>query len=389
MAPSDLSPISVTPAIAPAAPVGVGGVSPAATRPTAEVVAAASQLAAQVTATLTEDLVVNLPTAPQPTALTAMVSQAATQQDGLAPLLADLAVAVNSPAMPAEARATAAQILAAQIPLGADVTAEQLRSAAQGSGVFLEAGLAEAVVNGDEVAPANLQQDLKALLLQLSSELAPLIEGPSLPRPAASVANPPNSTALRGSADQLEPPVGGGPTTGQAAVRASLDAQTGADVLVRTLQQEAQGALARVQLSQAASVSQPGQPGQPSQTTRWMFEVPIATPAGAGVAQFEISRDGRGPAAGNGEPEPSWRARFSVNVAPSGPVHADVMLGNGRARVTLMAEDAVARQALDAHQDELTQALAAEHGADVAVRIIGGAPPRPRQPAGQLVDRRS
>jgi len=383
MAPSDISPISATPAIAPAATVGVGGVSAAATRPTAEVAAGASQLAAQVTATLTEDLVVNLPTAPQPSALMAMVGEAATQQDSLAPLLADLAVAVNSPAMPADARATAGQILAAQIPLGADVTAEQLRSAAQGSGVFLEAGLAEAVVNGDEVAPANLLQDLKALLLQLSSELAPLIEGPSLPRPTAQTAATPGVTAPRSSPDQLEPPVGGGPTTGQAAVRASLDTQTGADVLVRTLQQEAQGALARVQLSQAASV------GQPGQTTRWMFEVPIATPAGAGVAQFEISRDGRGPGAGNGEPEPSWRARFSVNVAPSGPVHADVMLGNGRARVTLMAEDAGARQALDAHQDELTQALAAEHGADVAVRIIGGAPPRPQQPAGQLVDRRS
>jgi len=390
MAPSDISPISATPAVSPVATVGVGAISPAAPRPTAEVAAAASQLAAQVTATLTEDLGVTLPTAPPPpSALTAMVGQAATQQDSLAPLLADLAVAVNSPAMPADARATAAQILAVQTPLGADVTAGQLRSAAQGSGVFLEAGLAAAVVGGDEVAPPNLQQDLKALLLQLSSELAPLIEGPSLPRPAASVANPPSATVLRGSTSQLEPPVGGGPTTGQAAARASLDVQTSADVLVRTLQQEAQGALARVQLSQAASVSQPGQTGQTSQTTRWMFEVPIATPAGAGVAQFEISRDGRGSGGGASEAEPSWRARFSVNVAPSGPVHADVMLGNGRARVTLMAEDAIARQALDAHQDELTQALAAEHGADVAVRIIGGAPPRPQQPAGQLVDRRS
>jgi hypothetical protein len=392
MAPSDISSIGATPAVSPVGAVGVAGVGAAAPRPTAEVAAAASQLAAQVTATLTEDLGVTLPTAPPPSALTAMVGQAATQQDSLAPLLADLAVAVNSPAMPADARATAAQILAVQTPLGPDVTAEQLRSAAQGSGVFLEAGLADAVVNGDQVAPANLQQDLKALLLQLSSELAPLIEGPSLPRPAATVANPPSATALRGSTNQLEPPVGGGPTTGQAAARASLDVQTSADVLVRTLQQEAQGALARVQLSQAASVSQSAQPGQTSQTgqtTRWMFEVPIATPAGAGVAQFEISRDGRGPGGGASEAEPSWRARFSVNVAPSGPVHADVMLGNGRARVTLMAEDTVAREALDAHQEELTQALAAEHGADVAVRIVGGAPPRPQQPAGQLVDRRS
>jgi hypothetical protein len=378
MAPaSDISAIGAAPAIAPVAAAGVAAVSATVLRPASDAAAIAGQLVAEVTASLTE----SLPTAPPPSALTAMVGQAATQQDSLAPLLADLAVAVNAPAMPADARATAAQILAAQTPLGADVTAQQLRSAAQGSGVFLEAGLAAAVVSGGEAPTANLQLDLKALLLQLSSELAPFIAGPAPARPAAP-ATPLRGPAVRASTDQLEPPVGGGPITGQPAARASLDAQAHTDLLVRTLQQEAQGALARVQLSQAASVERSGE------TTRWMFEVPIATPGGAGVAQFEISRDGHGPSAGGEAAEPSWRARFSVNVAPSGPVHADVMLGKGRARVTLMAEDAAARQALDAHRDELTEALAAEQ-ADVAVRVIGGAPPRPQQPAGQLVDRRS
>lgn len=378
MAPaSDISAIGAAPAIAPVAAAGVAAVSATVLRPASDAAAIAGQLVAEVTATLTE----NLPTAPQPSALTAMVGQAATQQDSLAPLLADLAVAVNAPAMPADARVTAAQILAAQTPLGADVTAEQLRSAAQGSGVFLEAGLAAEIVSGDQAAPVNLQLDLKALLLQLSNELAPFIAGPAPARPAAPT-TPLRGTAARGSTDQLEPPVGGGPITGQPAARASLDAQAHTDLLVRTLQQEAQSALARVQLSQAASVERSGE------TTRWMFEVPIATPGGAGVAQFEISRDGHGPGAGSEAAEPSWRARFCVNVAPSGAVHADVMLGRGRARVTLMAEDVAARQALDAHRDELTEALAAEQ-ADVAVRVIGGAPPRPQQPAGQLVDRRS
>jgi hypothetical protein len=108
---------------------------------------------------------------------------------------------------------------------------------------------------------------------------------------------------------------------------------------VRTLQQEAEGALARIQLSQAASVERGGE------TTRWLFEVPIATPAGTAIAQFEISRDGRG---GQRDTEPSWRARFSVDTPSSGPVHADVMLGHGRARVVLTAEDDDARAALTA-----------------------------------------
>ena len=366
-------------------PVASLAVASAASAPQAasDVASVTSRLVAEVTATLTEDLPGSLPTAPPSAALTTMVGQAATQQQSLAPLLADLAVAVTSPAMPADARATAVQILAAQTPLDADVTAQQLQSAAQSSGVFLEASLAASLANGEAAAPVDVQQDLKALLLQLTSELAPFVQAPAQAKAsAATLAPSQRGVAVRGASEPLEPPVGGGPTTGQSAARPTLDPQAHTEMLVRTLQQEAQGALARVQLSQAASVERSGE------TTRWMFEIPIATPGGAGVAQFEISRDGRGP--GNGDAaEPSWRARFSINAAPSGPVHADVLLGKGRARVTLMAEHDAAQAALAAHQDELAQALAAEQGPDVAVRVIGGAPPRPQRPAGQLVDRRS
>ena len=364
--------MSIGPAIAPTAGLAVA-TAVSAPQPASDVSITAGQLQAEVTADLAEPV----PASAQPSALSAMVSEAVTRQDGLAPLLADLAVAVNAPALPDDARATAVQILSSQTALGADITAEALKSAAQGSGVFLEASVAAAVL-APEHAPPNLQVDLKALLLQLASELAPLFEGPTLTRPAGNAATAAPSRAL---SSKLEPPVAGGPTAGQPAARATLpQAQT--EILARALQDEAQGALARVQLSQAASVPKAGEP------TRWLFEIPIATPGGAGIAQFEISRDGRGPS-GGGAAEPAWRARFSINVAPSGPVHADVMLGKNRARVTLMAEDAGARQALEAHQAELVAALAAEEGPDVAVRIIGGAPPRPQQPPGQLLDRRS
>lgn len=376
--PSDIAPISAPiSATSPSAPVTGLALANAATalQPTAT----AAAITAQVMADLTETLAQDLP-APAASPLSVMVGEAATQQEGLAPLLADLAVAVNSPAMPPAARAVAAQILAAQAPLGADVTAGELRTAAQNSGVFLEAALANVVASGADTPPLALQQDLKALLLQLTNELAPLVQGPAPSGPANSPA--PRATSTRASPNQLEPPVSGGPTAGQPAARPSVDFQTHAEALAQALQREAQGALARVQLSQAASVEKAGE------TTRWMFEVPIATPDGAGIAQFEISRDGHRTANGAAV-EPSWRARFSVNAAPGGPVHADVMLGAGRARVTLMAEDPAARATLEAHQSELAQALAAEQGPDVAVRIVGGAPPRPEQPPGQLVDRRS
>jgi len=376
VASADISPVSVGAVMASTSGLAVAA-GASAPIPAAEAQAIAAQVTADVTA-LTE----NLPVAAPPSAVATMVSEAATQQDGLAPLLANLAVAVTSSELPQAAQATAAQILAVQTPLGADVTAGQLRAAAQSSGVFLEADLAAAIVQG-QAAPAAMQQDLKALLLQLAGELAPLLEGAPQPRAATSAPGSQQRAVapLRVSGDQPEPPVGGGRTAGQLPARPSLADDAPIETLARTLQQQAQGALARVQLSQAASVEKPGAP------TRWMFEVPIATPDGTAIAQFELSRDGHGSAAA--ATDPSWRARFSVNVAPSGPVHADVMLGNGRARVTLIAEDAVARQALAENQDELAQALIAEQGPDVAVRIIGGAPPRPQQPTGQLVDRRS
>ncbi len=57
---------------------------------------------------------------------------------------------------------------------------------------------------------------------------------------------------------------------------------------------------------------------------RWNFEIPFATPQGTAMAQFEISRDG-----GGNEVEAAkrvWRARFSLDVEPAGPVHALISL---------------------------------------------------------------
>src|SRR5580698_47462 len=121
------SPRWLSPRVGSVSPVASLAVASAASAPQAasDVASVTSRLVAEVTATLTEDLPGSLPTAPPSAALTTMVGQAATQQQSLAPLLADLAVAVTSPAMPADARATAVQILAAQTPLDADVTAQQ------------------------------------------------------------------------------------------------------------------------------------------------------------------------------------------------------------------------------------------------------------------------
>lgn len=65
------------------------------------------------------------------------------------------------------------------------------------------------------------------------------------------------------------------------------------------------------------------------------FEVPLMSSTGTSIAQFQIARDGRAVTA---DGRAVWRARFSVDMEPMGPVHAQVTLLSNRAAVTLWAE---------------------------------------------------
>jgi len=337
-------------------------------------IAAASAGAGAGTATTASAAPVSAPAAGAPlpvaapavSALGAMLGEAATLQDSLAPLLANLAVAAASPNLPDAARATLGQLMAVLTPLDGEATGAALRFATQTSGLFLEAGLAAGLLAPGEDMPSP-GQDVKALLLTLISDLQATGEG---------------ETAAAPSAQRPQPPVAGGQTAGQAATPPSLNAQAPPDAMVRALQQQAQAALARVQLSQAASLPKPGEP------QRWTFEAPVATPSGTGVAQFEISRDGGG-AGGQGASAPAWRVRFSVDAAPGGAVHAAIVLTGARLRVTLMAQNEGARAALAGGQDELARELAGEEGGDVAIRVLGGALAPVAPPPGQFVDRQS
>jgi hypothetical protein len=165
---------------------------------------------------------------------------------------------------------------------------------------------------------------------------------------------------------------------------AQLEPETDSLSVAHALRHDAEAALARLSLSQIASLPKAGAP------SRWIFELPVAAPEGRAMAQFEISRDGRGPGAGAAPGvQPTWRAKFSINVEPNGPVHAEVALSGGRTRVTLWSERDATRDQLARHQDELVAELAGPEGHDAAVRILGGAPVPPPLEAGHLVNRTS
>jgi hypothetical protein len=218
-----------------------------------------------------------------------------------------------------------------------------------------------------------------------------------LPNPAqaASDAAPGRSDPLTAAPARVSPPppYRGAPPAAQPVAASSIPADTPPREIGHVLLAETDGALARTTLLQAASISDRGDPAiqrPDSAGPRWHFEIPFATPQGqTAVAQFEIARDGHAsPAERVG---PAWRARFSLDVEPIGPVHAQIALTGMRAAVTLWAERPDSAARLRENASRLGDALRkAELEGDVLVR--DGAPPRPREtaaPAGRFLDRAS
>jgi hypothetical protein len=121
-------------------------------------------------------------------------------------------------------------------------------------------------------------------------------------------------------------------------------------------------------------------------TPRWNFEIPFVTPQGTAMAQFEISRDGGGEAVEAGKRV--WRARFSLDVEPAGPVHALVSLVGDKTSVRMWAERPATAMQLRAGAGQLSQALSRAELRPGEIVIRDGTPPlaAPAR-AGHFLDR--
>jgi Flagellar hook-length control protein FliK len=185
------------------------------------------------------------------------------------------------------------------------------------------------------------------------------------------------------------PPISGALPAAQPVLPATLVSNSPAESAMHRLLADTDAAIARQTLLQVASlpdrVDTAGprvHPGGP----RWNFEIPFATPQGTAMAQFEISRDG-----GGNEVEAAkrvWRARFSLDVEPAGPVHALVSLVGDKTSVRMWAERPATAAQLRAGAAQLSQALskAELHPGDIVIR--DGAPPQPAPArAGHFLDR--
>lgn len=226
------------------------------------------------------------------------------------------------------------------------------------------------------------------LALNLLQEAATMPEG--APRsPSAMVTTGTTDDAVLVHTNVPPPPVRGASPTAQAVAVASLASNASASEVMHRLHDDADAAIARTTLLQIASLpdrtdtlAARNDPAVP----RWNFEIPFATPMGTAVAQFEIARDG-----GGVEVEAAkrvWRARFSLDVEPAGPVHAVVSLSGETTSVRMWAERPATAGQLRAGVSQLSHALsrAELRPGDIVVR--DGAPPQtaPAQ-AGHFLDR--
>lgn len=156
------------------------------------------------------------------------------------------------------------------------------------------------------------------------------------------------------------PPLRGALPTPQPMASPTLAPNAPLGDTVQHLLADTDAAIARQTLHQVASLPERADAAVAQRmdqaTPRWSFEIPFAMPHGTAVAQFEIARDG-----GQGSEAESakqvWCARFSLDVEPTGSIHAVVSLTGEKTSVRMWAERSSTAQQLKAEAGELTQAL--------------------------------
>ncbi|HXQ09519.1 MAG TPA: flagellar hook-length control protein FliK, partial [Caulobacteraceae bacterium] len=302
--------------------------------------------------------------------------------------------ALQTPGLPPAVAAAARRVATLVTPVDPPPTAATLKAAASQSGLLLEATI---VATG---APP--PDDMKAALLTLRQTLATAVEalpaqaeaGPTVPAaPAQQLLGGASATRAAVAPAHAEPPPAppyrDAPLRAQPPATARLPSDAPPATVVRALLQDVNGALARQVLYQLASL--PGAPGlaAPAQADssqpHWMFELPFAAFQGATPTPFEISRDGGRSATGGDDTEPTWRARFSLDLGAAGPVHARVSLAGGRVRVGLWAEQPATAEALDAERGALSADLAGQQF-EAAVTVLAAQPANPAADPGRFVD---
>ncbi|MBR0711177.1 flagellar hook-length control protein FliK [Bradyrhizobium liaoningense] len=296
-------------------------------------------------------------------------------------------------AAPPTSAAATTQTAAATAQLAGDTAQAALPSPAVEvtqlpRGAALAAAVLAEIAGGNPQAavPRTMSAGLAASLLQEVTQNLPRMLGNL---PGSNKAVPDGHIFEAAARATTPPPIRGALPVPQAVAAPSLAPDTPLAATVHRLLDDTDAAIARQTLLQVASLPDrtdaSGHRIDPA-VPQWNFEIPFATPQGTAMAQFEISRDGGGEQADPAKR--AWRARFTLNVEPAGPVHALITLNGDKTFVRMWAERPATAQQLRAGIGELSQAMtrAELKPGDIVVR--DGTPPQPAPArAGHFLDR--
>ncbi|RZM98057.1 flagellar hook-length control protein FliK [Bradyrhizobium genosp. SA-3] len=252
---------------------------------------------------------------------------------------------------------------------------------------FAAAVLADMAADAPQMAmPRTMTAGLAASLLQETTQNLPRMIGNV---PGSNKAVPDGHIFEAAAHATTPPPFRGALPAPQSIASPSLAPDTPLAATVHRLLDDNDAAIARQTLLQVASLPDrtdaSGHRIDPA-VPQWNFEIPFATAQGTAMAQFEISRDG-----GNESADPAtraWRARFSLNVEPAGPVHALITLSGDKTFVRMWAERPATAQQLRAGVGELSQALSRAELKPGDIVVRDGTPPQPAPArAGHFLDR--
>ncbi len=146
--------------------------------------------------------------------------------------------------------------------------------------------------------------------------------------------------------------------------------------IARTLSARTEAALTQVKVLEIAAQLQRAEQSttnaQVAPEPRWSFDLPLQTPFGQAHARFEVSRDSF--RTRQGAQAVVWRARFSMDVEPLGPIHAQIALLGKHAWIGLWAERPEAMNLLEQQQAQLQNTFSADNVEAEVICCLGSPP---------------
>jgi hypothetical protein len=238
-----------------------------------------------------------------------------------------------------------------------------------------------------------LQEALQAIPQKVGSVAKPMLDGdvPPVSLPAANEPQraPHNDDVATARSSVPPPPFRGALPSAQPVAPPSFTSDAPLAATMHHLLDDTDAAIARQTLLQVASLpdhTEIAGPRTDPAAPRWNFEIPFATAGGTAIAQFEISRDGTGREIDAAKRV--WRARFSLDIEPAGPVHALISLSGDKTSVRMWAERPATATQLRAGASQLSQALSRAELQPGDIVIRDGAPLQSKPaPAGHFLDR--